>query len=222
MPKHIVIIPDGNRRWAKTNLLPSLAGHYKGSERIKEILNYIKDVTEIEVFTLWGFSTENWDRSTDEVEYLMKLILDLTSQLTDQLIKAEVRFRHLGRKDRLSKDILEVFADLEEQTKHFNRTFCLAIDYGGRDEIIRAIQEAQVQNVEITLNNFDSLLDTTGLPDPDLIIRTSGEQRLSGILPWQSVYSELYFTEKHFPDFSIEELQKALKDYEGRQRRFGK
>jgi len=224
-PKHVVIIPDGNRRWAKAKNLPTLAGHKKGSERIKEIIEYAKE-TDIQSITVWGFSTENWNRSKEEVDYLMKILKSVILDLSETCLKNRVVFKHLGRKNRLDKEILDLIFNLENQTKVFSKdenfkNINLAFDYGGRDEILRAINSLP-KDVVITEEIFSKHLDTGGISDPDLIVRTSGEKRLSGILPWQGVYSEIYFTDKHFPDFDIKEFKKALEDYSGRKRRFGK
>jgi undecaprenyl diphosphate synthase len=224
-PKHVVIIPDGNRRWAKARSLLELAGHKKGLERIKEIIEYSKD-TDIQSLTIWGFSTENWNRSHEEVTYLMDILKNVVLDLSKTCLEKKIVFKHLGRKDRLDKSILDIISDLENKTRVFlkeenYKNINLAFDYGGRDEILRAINSLP-KDIVITEEIFNQHLDTNGIGDPDLIIRTSGEKRLSGILPWQGVYSELYFTDKHFPDFDVEEFKKALQDFSGRKRRFGK
>ncbi len=177
----------------------------------------------IRVFTFWGFSTENWKRPSREIQFLMKAFLQLTRKFKQDAMEERIRVVHLGRKDRLPKDVLEGLKDLEESTKDFNKYYlALAIDYGGRDEIIRAVQKMKSTNGEV--QNLDKYLDTRDLPypDPDLIIRTSGETRLSGILPWQGVYAELVFVKKHFPDFTAGELEKCVLEYSKRVRRFGR
>jgi undecaprenyl diphosphate synthase len=221
-PKHLVIIPDGNRRWARLRNLPTLNGHRVGIvDRFYEIVNYFAD-SPMEVLTLWCFSTENWNREKEEVEYLMKLFIEVVGNFEKKFLESKINFRHLGRKDRLPKEVLEKISDLEEKTKNFTRkTICLALDYGGRDEIIRAIKKIGNKD-NLNAENFGDYLDTKSLPDPDYIVRTSGEFRLSGMLPWQSTYSEFYFTEKHFPDFGVNELNKALYEFQDRKRRFGK
>ncbi|HEY4483003.1 MAG TPA: polyprenyl diphosphate synthase [Candidatus Paceibacterota bacterium] len=220
IPKHVVIIPDGNRRWAKERGLMVWQGHKEGIERTKELLKFIKD-TEVEHITFWGFSTENWTRSADEVAWLMKAFTQAVKDLGKELVKDKISFRHLGRKDRLDPKLASGLADLEKQTAQFaGKTFSMALDYGGRDEIIRAAQKAS-KNGGVSEESINEALDTAGLPDPDLIIRTSGEQRLSGMMPWQGVYAELYFTPLHFPDFTPDQMQLALAEYGNRNRTFG-
>lgn len=221
LPKHIVIIPDGNRRWAKERGLASWQGHKKGLDRTKEILKTANEMG-IKYITMWGFSTENWDRPKEEVSWLMEAFTKAIKDLGKDLIENQTSFRHLGRKDRLDKELAKNISELEEKTKHFiGKTFSIALDYGGRDEIVRAANKA-LENGEVNEKNMTESMDTAGIPDPDLIIRTSGEQRLSGMFPWQSTYAELYFTPLHFPDFSSDQFKLALADYSSRERRFGK
>lgn len=225
LPRHIAIIPDGNRRWAREKGLPILKGHQEGVKRTFEILTASKDMG-IEGVTLWGFSTENWNRGEEEVDYLMeKIFVGGAKQYAKQFLEEGVRFRHFGRKDRLPKEVLEVLEDMEEKTKHNTKHFVnLGADYGGRDEIVRTtrkIVESGVKAEDITEELFEENLDTVGLPNIDFIIRTSGEKRLSGLLPWQSVYAELYFPEVKFPDFTVEEFKKAIDEFSRRSRRFG-
>lgn len=222
LPQHIAIIPDGNRRWAKTKMLPVFLGHKEGYKRIEELIDEVKD-TGIKYLTVWAFSTENWKRDTEEKSQLFNLMALGLDTLRDNILVKKSRFVHLGRKDRLGKEILDRINALEEATKNYNDfTLCLAIDYGGEDELLRAGDEYKKSETEsVTLYDF---LDTAkhGVPQLDLIIRTSGEKRTSGFMPLQSAYSEWYFSEKHFPDFGIKELREALKDYESRERRLGK
>lgn len=222
LPQHIAIIPDGNRRWAKTKMLPVFLGHKEGYKRIEELIDEVKD-TGIKYLTVWAFSTENWKRGTEEKSQLFNLMALGLDTLRDNVLIKKSRFVHLGRKDRLGKEILDRINALEEATKNYNDfTLCLAIDYGGEDELLRAGDEyKKSETVGVTLYHF---LDTAkhGVPQLDLIIRTSGEKRTSGFMPLQSAYSEWYFSEKHFPDFGIKELHEALKDYESRERRLGK
>lgn len=221
VPQHVVIIPDGNRHWAKEHGEPFWKGYQEGMERTKELLR-VGSNAGIPHMTLWGFSTENWSRPKEEVEWLMKAFTEAVSDLRSELLSNNISFRHLGRKDRLSRELAQELSNLERETAHFNgKTFSMALDYGGRDEIVRAAQKASEQGI-LDDKSFSLALDTVGLPDPDLIIRTSGEQRLSGIMPWQGVYAELYFTPLHFPDFTADQFRIALADYAGRQRRFGK
>ncbi len=180
----------------------------------------------VSVVTFWGFSTENWERSDTEVRYLMDLFTDLIKRNVPELVRSDVRFRHLGRRDRIPKHLRAAIENAERRTRgcssyHFN----LCLDYGGRDEIVRAVRrivEEGVQADDVTEQTLSEHLDTQGLPDPDLIVRTSGELRLSGILPYQSVYSEFAFVEKHFPDMTAEVLREVLEDYSSRERRFGR
>ncbi len=220
LPKHLVIIPDGNRRWAKERGLFSWQGHKEGLERTKELLKSVEK-KGINYVTFWCFSTENWSRSTDEVNWLMNVFTKAVKDLGKELIKSKTSFRHLGRKDRLDKNLVKGLIELEEKTKQFQgKTFALALDYGGRDEILRAVNKINETDI-VNEENMTNAMDTAGLPDPDLIIRTSGEQRLSGMFPWQGTYAELYFTPLHFPDFTSDQLNLALADYANRQRRFG-
>lgn len=180
----------------------------------------------VSVVTFWGFSTENWERSDTEVRYLMDLFTDLIKRNVSELVRSDVRFRHLGRRDRIPRRLRAAIENAERRTRgcsgyHFN----LCLDYGGRDEIIRAVRRIMEEGVEaddVTEQTLSERLDTQGLPDPDLIVRTSGELRLSGILPYQSVYSEFAFVEEHFPDMTAEVLREVLEDYSSRERRFGR
>lgn len=222
-PKHLVIIPDGNRRWAKEKGLPSIMGHDKGKERIGEILQLLKD-SKVQVLTVWAFSTENWKREESEVKYLMNMLGELIKEHRKTCLENKIVFKSLGRKTKLDPQLLNAMEDLEKETSKFLsepkiKRLNIAVDYGGRDEIIRAINK--IESDSITEEEFEKYLDTAGIPDPDLIIRTSGEIRLSGILPWQSTYAELYFTQKHFPDFDKTELDLAIEDFSNRKRRFG-
>jgi undecaprenyl diphosphate synthase len=180
----------------------------------------------ISVVTFWGFSTENWERSDTEVRFLMDLFTDLIKRNVSDLERNGVRFRHLGRRDRIPKRLRAVIEDAERRTRGCSDYyFNLCLDYGGRDEIVRAARRVMEEGLEpddMTEQTLSERLDTQGLPDPDLIVRTSGELRLSGILPYQSVYSEFAFLEKHFPDMTAEVLREVLEDYSGRERRFGR
>jgi undecaprenyl diphosphate synthase len=220
-----VIIPDGNRRWAKGNGVSKAQGHRKGAEVVENVVWQCRD-WGVRILTLWGFSTENWERPSDEVRYLMDLLGEFMERIEDDLHENQVRFRHLGRKDRLPARLLEIIERAEESTREYEEySLNLCLDYGGRDEIVRAVQRMLADGVppeEITEERLSEHLDTAGLPDPDLIIRTSGERRLSGILPWQSVYTELAFIDEHLPDFTPDILRRVFEDYSQRQRRFGK
>jgi undecaprenyl diphosphate synthase len=221
VPQHVAIIMDGNRRWAKKRHLPGLEGHRKGAEVMEELFDAAKEAG-VKYLTTWAFSTENWGRSKKEINYLFGLFRKKFDQYKEKFLKEHIRFIHLGRKDRIPGDIKEMLIDLEDVTKDFSEhTAVLAIDYGGRDEISRAATKLSEKGEKITEESIEKNLDTAGIPDPDLIIRTSGEQRLSGFMLWQSAYSELYFTDTHFPAFTKDELMKALQDYSDRERRFG-
>jgi len=226
IPIHIAIIPDGNRRWAKSHGLSAIAGHYtSGSyKNMKSLFEEAKDLG-VKYMSIWGFSTENWSRDKKEQKAIFDLIRKSVNQFRKDAQKEKIRFRHLGRKDRLPKNLVKKLIQLERETisfTDFNVQICL--DYGGRDEILRAINKilkSKSKPKTITENKFKQYLDTKDIPDPDLIIRTSGEQRTSGLLPFQAPYAELYFTPIHFPEFSPKELRKAIEEYAKRQRRFG-
>ncbi len=225
IPQHVVIIPDGNRRWAKERGLPPHEGHRKGFSQVKHLLEAAKEAG-VKTLTLWGFSTENWNRSEEEKMFLFEAYRGLLRDSRKDAMKNKVRVRRLGRDDRFPRDIIENLNALAEETKGFSNYYLnIALDYGGRDELTRMVKKLVAAGTtveEVTPELIESYLDTAGSSDPDLIIRTSGEQRLSGILPWQGVYAELYFTQKHFPDFNKEEFMKAVKEYSHRHRRFGR
>lgn len=224
VPMHVAIIPDGNRRWATEKGLEPSFGHYKSAsyENIISLLNESKSLG-IKYISFWGFSTENWNRNQMEVKAIFDLVSDLIARLRKDAKENKVRFRHIGRKDRLPEKLVQEIKQIEEETKNYldiNVQLCL--DYGGRDEILRALNKMlRSGNKNINEETMKENLDTFDIPDPDLIIRTSGEKRLSGFMPFQSVYAELYFTEVYFPDFDALELRKAVEEFSRRQRRFG-
>lgn len=241
IPNHLAIIPDGNRRWAKQNHLPTLEGHRRGAQRFQEIAKHAR-AKGVQTLTAWGFSTENWGREDSEVLNLMDLFVWLIRSHRESAHQDQVRVRHLGRKDHLPEKLLAEIHKIETETARYTRyNFNICIDYGGQDEIIRAIQKmfnslkssgldsseslTHISNFieELTPATFSTYLDTAGQPNPtpDLIIRTSGEMRTSGLLPFQSVYSELYFENAYLPDFTIEKFELALEEYARRDRRFG-
>lgn len=221
LPRHVALIMDGNRRWARKNGLPQLEGHRQGLKRTKEIVDDCLNLG-IKYCTLWCFSTENWQRDQKEVDYLMKLFENYLNKHTKKLHDKGVKIVHIGRKDRLPEKVMSLFREVEELTvENDSLTLNLAIDYGGRDEIIRAINRLPEKKGDWTEADFSLSLDTVGSPDPDLIIRSSGEQRLSGFLLWQSSYSEFYFTNTCFPDFTVAEFHKALEEYAQRNRTRG-
>lgn len=218
-PKHLVIIPDGNRRWAKAKGLLTWNGHKIGADNLKDLIIFSFQ-NKVKYITAWGFSTENWNRDTNEVEMLMKLFLDFIKQNYHFFLENKISFSHFGRKDRLSCELLNEIHKLESETKSFDEYhFAIALDYGGRDEIQRAINESKRVGDE---SNFEKYIDTAKFPDPDLIIRTGGERRSSGMMPWQSAYAEYYFSNLNFPDFKTNNLRDAFLDYSSRNRRFGK
>lgn len=225
LPRHVAIIMDGNRRWAKERGLPAEEGHdYAAMKVIKPIVERCADL-KIPYVTFWAFSTENWKRDESEIKALFNIFRKGLRTLALELVKRGARMRLLGEIDKFPKDIAETVSKvIEKSQKNEVITVTFALNYGGRDEILRGIKkivEKGYKAKEITEELFSSVLDTAGMADPDLIIRTGGEKRLSGYLPWQSVYAELYFTDTLFPDFSVTEFDKALDDYMGRDRRFG-
>ncbi len=224
LPRHIGVIMDGNGRWAQLRGLPRVEGHRRGAERTKDIIKAAQEVG-IEVLTLYAFSLENWQRPEEEVATLMELLhFYLTTEIADLLGKG-IRFRMIGDREKLPFEIQQVIADTEEMTSSGKGlTLVTALSYGGRDEIVRAVRKALSRGLspdEMDEEGFGMLLDTAGLPPVDLIIRTSGEKRLSNFLLWQGAYAELYFTETLWPDFSKEEFLFAIQDYQRRERRFG-
>ncbi len=225
IPKHVAIIPDGNRRWAKARGLPNFEGHRRGFKRALDIFKKARQLG-IKVISIWAFSTENWKRSPQEVNYLMKLYENMIDDHLKQALANKIKIIHIGRKDRISQALKLKIINAETRTKKFDKYYSvIALDYGGRDEIIRAInkiKEVKPKIKNLNKENFGYYLDTVGLPDPDLIIRTGGEKRLSGFLPWQSEYSELIFLDQYFPDFSPSDFETCVKEYISRQRRFGK
>jgi undecaprenyl diphosphate synthase len=221
IPKHVVVIPDGNRRWARERGLPVWQGHKEGMERTKELVRAANE-HGVKHMTFWGFSTENWSRPKEEIDWIMKALAQGIREFTSELLGNNIGFIHLGRKDRLPGELNRELALLEDKTRNFSdKSLALAIDYGGRDELVRAIQKMSEANQPTSQEAISSSLDTKNLPDPDLIIRTSGEQRTSGIMPWQGVYSELYFSPMHYPDFGQQEFAYALAEYAARERRRG-
>jgi undecaprenyl diphosphate synthase len=225
IPQHIAIILDGNRRWAKEKGLPTLVGHKQGAEQIRVILPHAQKLG-VKVITVYAFSTENWNRAQEEVGYLMDLFNNFFDNDIAEMHENGVRFVHLGSRENLSPKLLKKIDDTITLTANNDKmVFCMGLNYGGRDEITRAFKKIVEKNTaadKITPELISTNLDTAGLPDPDLIIRTSGEQRLSGFLPWQGTYSELYFTDTYWPDFNEAELDKAIAEFTRRKRRFGK
>jgi|SRR3989344_555150 len=224
IPKHVVIIPDGNRRWAKGKGLEAVKGHEKSADfdNVRLLLEEASDLG-VKYLSVWGFSTENWGRPAMERQFLFGIMLRTLEDFRKYAKEKNIRFRHLGRKDRLPRGVISALNLLEEETKNFdglNVQFLL--DYGGRDEIIRAVRKILEEGKEVDEETFGNFLDTAGISDAELIIRTGGERRLSGLMPFQSVYAEIYFTDKFFPEFGKEDLSEAVKWFSETKRNFGK
>lgn len=228
IPKHVAIIMDGNRRWAKKRALPTKLGHSEGANTLEKIADVCSEMG-IEYLTVYAFSTENWKRSEDEVDYLMKLLAKHIKDFDKRVKNRNIRFRMIGDIERLNEDLQEGIRGIEERTKNnTGLTVNIAINYGGRAEITYVAKKIaeDVKNGIINLEDINEELLSMNLqtkesPEPELIIRTGGENRLSGFLLWQSAYSELYFTEVLWPDFDKKELEKAIVEYNSRKRNFG-
>jgi undecaprenyl diphosphate synthase len=224
IPTHIAIIMDGNGRWAQKRGLPRLAGHRAGTENLREIIKASVEFG-IKYLTIYAFSTENWGRPADEVDGLMHILEEVIDQELEELNEQGVQLVHIGRLERLDPGLREKVVKSIEITKHNHRlTVCIAWNYGGRDEIvcgIKRIIEDGLKPEEITDEIVSNYLFTSGMPDPDMIIRTSGEMRISNFLIWQSAYAEWYVTPILWPDFNRDELHKALINYGQRDRRYG-
>ncbi|MBO4324885.1 MAG: isoprenyl transferase [Lachnospiraceae bacterium] len=228
IPRHVAIIMDGNGRWAKKRFLPRKAGHVQGSRVAEQICEDAYDLG-IEYLTYYAFSTENWSRPQDEVDALMNLLRKYMKDSIERSSRNNMRVRVIGDISALAPDLQESIRKLEEvSASNTGLKFQVAINYGGRDEILRAVRKAaetvkegELQPEDINEEIFYGFFDTAGIPYPDLMIRTSGEMRTSNFLPWQLAYSEFYFTDVLWPDFNKKELKKALDFYNGRERRFG-
>lgn len=231
VPQHVAIIMDGNGRWAKKRMMPRTYGHIQGSKTVEKICEDAHDLG-IKYLTVYAFSTENWKRPKEEVDTLMKLLRDYMKDCLSRSKKNNMRVRVLGDISKLDEDLQESIRTLEEASKdNTGLNFQVALNYGGRDEILRATKQIAKEFKEgklterdldeFTEESFDRYLDTKGIPAPELMIRTSGELRLSNFMMWQLAYSEFYFTDKLWPDFDKKELQKAIDFYNKRDRRFG-
>lgn len=228
IPAHVALILDGNGRWAKKRGLPRQMGHKAGCETLERIVEDAANLG-IKYMTVYGFSTENWSRPEDEVGALMQLFRYYAKRLLTVAAEHGVRVRMIGERSRFAPDLVEAINRLEDETKdNTNMTFVIAVNYGGRDEITRAVRKAmedcaagKIAPEDMTEQVFSGYLDTAGIPDPDLMIRTSGELRLSNYLLWQLAYTELYVTDCLWPDFSRDELITAIRHYNRRERRFG-
>lgn len=228
IPAHIAIILDGNGRWAKAKGMPRNYGHAQGSKNVERICEEAYRMG-VKYLTVYAFSTENWNRPKDEVDALMKLLRNYMKTCLKTAAKNDMKVRVIGDKTGLDEDIRNRIAELEEATKdNSGLNFQIALNYGSRDEIVRAVRrvsedvkEGKVKPEDIDEKMFETYLDTHGIPDPDLMIRTSGELRLSNYLLWQLAYTEFYFTDIPWPDFTKEELSKAIEQYNRRDRRYG-
>ncbi len=236
LPRHIAIIMDGNRRWAKKNKLSILAGHnYAAQKTIEPIIDYLAD-KKIGYVTFWAFSTENWRRDSQEVKGLIEIFRQGLKQQGERLLAKKYRLKVIGDYTAFPADIVEMINYYQEKSADFDKmTVIFALNYGGRDEIVRAVGKMARHSPKSFLvvkkkdwltrkeviNQLANFLDTAGVPDPDMVIRTGGEKRLSGFLLWQIEYAELFFTSTLWPDFKITELEGLIKKYQLRQRRFG-
>ncbi len=224
MPAHVAIIMDGNGRWARARGLPRIAGHRAGTENLRRILTACTEIG-IEVLTLYAFSTENWGRPPAEVRGLMGILESVIDRELNELLANGVQIRHIGRLTDIDPKLRKKIKDAVELTRHNDRLILnVALSYGGRDEIVHAVQRIVADGVppdqidDVLLSYY---MYTAGLPDPDLVVRTSGEMRISNFLIWQTAYSEYYSTPVYWPDFDETELRKALAHYNQRERRFG-
>lgn len=223
VPQCVGFIMDGNRRWAKRKNVPTLLGHLEGYTSLKKIMTAVRHA-HIPHMVCYAFSTENWKRDAEEVQYLMQLIERALAELHTTLRTDEqnIRVRIIGEREALPQNLQEKIRDIEsEHTQNPTLTVWVALSYGSRAEMVQAVNKAIEKGISVTEESFESLLWTSGMPDPDLIIRTSGEIRLSNFLLWQSVYSELFFTDTLWPDFGESEFQSILEQYAKRQRRKG-
>jgi len=228
LPEHISIIMDGNGRWAKKRLLTKTAGHKAGAQALRKLAE-AADKAGLRYMSVYAFSTENWKRPEQEINGLMDLLRGYIQDYIDDADKNDIRMRVIGRRDRLAPDLLEKIEHLENLTESKpGMTLIIALDYGSRDELLRAAKKFAVacKNGEIDCgladeDIFAKFLDTSDIPDPQLLIRTSGEQRVSNFLLWQLAYSEMYFTDKLWPDFKFEDMMEAVRAYNARERRFG-
>ena len=228
VPNHIAIILDGNGRWAKAKGMPRGYGHVKGCANLESICDDIKDLG-VKYLTVYAFSTENWKRSREEVDGLMKLFRSYLKKCMKSAAKNKMRVRVIGDISAFDEDIQQKIHDLEDFSKDFDEIFFqIALNYGSRDEILRGVRrmardaaDGKLEPEKIDESVFDSYLDTAGIPDPDLLIRTSGELRLSNFLLWQLAYTEFYFTNVPWPDFHKKELIQAIEKYNERDRRYG-
>ncbi|MDY5576706.1 MAG: isoprenyl transferase [Lachnospiraceae bacterium] len=229
IPKHVAIILDGNGRWAKKRMMPRQYGHARGAQVVEQICEDAYNMG-IQYLTVYAFSTENWNRPDNEVKILMDIFSNYMVEKLEKVGQKNMKIRFIGERSRLDQGMIQKIEDLENSTKNnTGLNFTVALNYGSRDEMVRAmrkmaadVKEGKLEIEDITESKYTEYLDTAELPDPDLLIRTSGEQRLSNYLLWQLAYTEFYFTDVMWPDFDKEELAKAVDWYANRDRRFGK
>ena len=220
MPRHVAIIMDGNGRWAKKRMLPRAMGHKRGVETVRNIVRAAGELG-LETLSLYAFSSENWKRPEEEINDLMELMRDFIKSDLDTFAKNDVRLKIIGNYKALSPDIVEMLEEsIARTSKNSRTTLAVALNYGSQDEMVRAARAAASQG-EISASSIEANLDTAGLPPLDLLIRTSGEQRLSNFMLWQAAYAEFWFTETLWPDFSNDELAAALNEFARRERRYG-
>jgi undecaprenyl diphosphate synthase len=229
IPVHLAIIMDGNGRWAQQRMLKRIVGHQRGAETVKMVVEQAS-LMGIKYLTLFAFSSENWLRPAMEVRALMMLLKKYIRQETARMMRKNIRYNVIGNRSELPEDVNQTLEDaIRETAGNTGMTLTLALSYGGRQELslaaahlARDVKAGKLSADDITMEVFGTYLDTGGLPDPDFLIRTSGEMRISNFLLWQLAYTELYFTETNWPDFTINEFNKALADFQSRERRFGK
>jgi undecaprenyl diphosphate synthase len=229
LPVHLAVIMDGNGRWAQQRMLKRIIGHQRGAETVKMVVEQ-SSLLGIKYLTLFAFSSENWSRPALEVRALMTLLKKYIRQETARMMRKNIRYNVIGDRTELPDDVNETLDEAIRKTAaNTGMVLTLALSYGGRQELCRAAARmakdavaGKISTDDITTELFDSYLDTGGLPDPDFLVRTSGEMRISNFLLWQLAYTELYFTDTNWPDFTINELHKALADFQSRERRFGK
>lgn len=220
-PLCVGIILDGNRRWAKAKGLPTLAGHTEGLENLERAVRWVRDAG-VKHLAVYAFSTENWNRAPEEVSHLMGLILKAASKNLKKLAEEDVRVRFIGQRERLPQDVRDAVENLEKESVGGAFTLWVCLSYGGRAEIVEAARTMQNSGEEVTEESFARYLWSAEMPDPDIIIRTGGAERLSNFLTWGSAYSELFFIDTFWPDFSEADLQRILEEYGERERRMGR
>ena len=221
IPNHIAIIMDGNGRWAKERGLNRTAGHEEGAKTVRKITQYCSDI-KVKYLTLYAFSTENWERPKLEVEFLMKLLERYLRKELSVYLENNIRFKAIGDLSRFSKSLQNTIYETQNKTANCSGlTQVLALNYGSKNEIIRAVKKLNDLNLDVTEQNLESCLDTAGMGDVDVLIRTSGEVRLSNYLLCQNAYAEMFFTQTYWPDFNVSELDDILSDFSKRERRFG-